>query len=88
MQEAFENIVRHAAAHHITVKWVIQANELTFLIMDDGQGFLPEDNPNNQHFGLRGMRERARMMGGNLNVSSQPGHGTSISLAIKVSYGD
>lgn len=86
-QESFENIIRHAEAGHVHVVWKIQDGFLNLSITDDGRGFVTSDYDNNQHYGLCGMKERAQMMGGNLFVESQPGHGTEITLNVKVRHG-
>ncbi|MCL4296785.1 MAG: sensor histidine kinase [Anaerolineae bacterium] len=82
-QEALENIVRHARAKHVCVKLVNDAHTVRLVIADDGIGFEP-DEPNtlSNHFGLRGMRERAGMLNGNLQIISQPQQGVQICLTL------
>lgn len=87
-QEALENVVRHAQANHLTVKLEHYSDEVHLHIADDGRGFvldqmngpLPSPSP---RFGIRGMRERATMLGGELQISSNPGYGTEIRLKMK-----
>ncbi|MBN1535814.1 MAG: sensor histidine kinase [Anaerolineales bacterium] len=86
-QEIFENIVRHAGAKEVVVKWVNKSDLITLSMSDDGVGFMPSEMDNNHHHGLTGMRERAQMLGGELEVTSQPGEGTSIILSVKVQNG-
>jgi signal transduction histidine kinase len=83
-QEAFQNIVRHAAAHHILVDWSQQNGMAILTISDDGCGFSVNKVDGAQHFGLRGMQERASMLGADLELTSQPGQGTTIKLSLKV----
>jgi signal transduction histidine kinase len=86
-QECFENIIRHAGATWVRVEFALQADLLNLSIADDGQGFDPNESDSGR-FGLRGMRERAEMMGGELTVSSATGQGTMIQLRVKVWNGN
>jgi signal transduction histidine kinase len=52
-------------------------------IADDGQGFDPKTVEPESHFGLRGLYERAEMLGGHLEVDSRPGKGTTIRLQVE-----
>jgi signal transduction histidine kinase len=79
--EALHNTVKHAAAQRVT----IVLDEADIVISDDGQGFADdriEDLPQEGHFGLLGMRERATRLGGTLSVRSGPGKGTTIRLTV------
>ncbi|HEX3051416.1 MAG TPA: sensor histidine kinase [Aggregatilineaceae bacterium] len=82
-QEALANVVNHANAAHLTVQLIRQSPYLTLTISDDGLGFAPEQL-SAARFGIQGMRERADMIGGRLNVESQPGQGTIVVLAVEV----
>jgi signal transduction histidine kinase len=82
-QETVENIVRHANARHVRVSVSVKEREIELLIQDDGVGFHPDQGHQPGHFGLDGMRERARLAGGNLTIISIPGSGTTIRLGIK-----
>lgn len=75
--EALSNAARHAQAHHVTVRACPDGNQFQLMIQDDGQGFT--GRPGNG-YGLRNMRERARLLGGRLAVNSEPGNGTQITL--------
>jgi len=86
-QEAFENIVRHAAAHSLHVACTTQPESLVLSIEDDGKGFAYDALEDNQHFGLRGMQERARMMDGEFDLSSHSGQGTKLQLKVKIHNG-
>jgi signal transduction histidine kinase len=81
-QEAVENVIHHANARHLIIQMRVVGKDLTLLIQDDGIGFDAEQNVPAGHFGLSGMRERARMVGGMLTVISQPQKGTKIHLSI------
>ena len=81
-QEALSNAVRHANARQIIVTVIFGGQELTLSVQDDGQGFTPPESPDELtgagHFGLVGMQERARLLGGRLEVESRPGAGTRV----------
>ena len=81
-QEGLENIVRHSGAHQVVLKLVRSDDHLSLILQDDGQGFDPRSVDGREKFGLRGMNERAEMLGGKLVVDSQPGKGTTIRLDI------
>lgn len=82
-QEALSNAARHAHARQVTLLANLQEQELTLTIEDDGQGFETPENPEALteagHYGLVGMRERVRLVGGTLEIHSRPGQGTRIS---------
>lgn len=80
-QEALANVARHAQAEHVTVRYVAAHDHVMLSIEDDGQGFDPDAIPA-EHFGLVGMNERARLLGGTLRVCSQPGAGTTLEIEV------
>ena len=82
-QEALENAIRHSGARRVTVQLERAADNLILTIADDGQGFQIDGPGTEDHFGLRGMRERAELACGRLEVSSAPGQGTRVRLAIE-----
>lgn len=80
-QESMHNTVKHARATNISVKLVHEPDEVRLEVQDDGQGFDPSGEfPG--HLGLRSMQERARDIGGTLEIQSAPGEGTRITLRI------
>ena len=84
-QEALENVVRHARASRLTVKLACTAADLELSIIDDGLGFSPDTlNDEINQFGLQGMRERAAMLGGTLQIMSRPRQGTQICLRLEL----
>jgi signal transduction histidine kinase len=85
-QEAVENVVQHANAHHLAFRLTVNEDEVLLEIQDDGTGFLPENGLPSGHFGLKGMQERAQLVGGRLTINSKPSHGTRIQLLIKGSH--
>jgi ligand-binding sensor domain-containing protein/signal transduction histidine kinase len=81
-QEAIHNVKKHAAAGHLWVELEYGPKTITLDVRDDGQGGAVEASkaPLPGHFGLTGMRERAAAIGGELEVTSAPGTGTSVRL--------
>ena len=84
VQEAWRNIRHHARANHADFTFSYDADGLHVTITDDGVGFAPpaEANAPDGHWGLRGMRERAELTGGTLDVTSEPEHGTRLHVSI------
>lgn len=84
VQEAIRNALHHAGATHLQVTVAFAPDHVKLTVTDDGQGFSPEDLGEYapEHLGLLGMRERARLLGGLLDVHSAPGHGTMIEVSI------
>jgi two-component system NarL family sensor kinase len=81
IQEALANIRQHAHARNATIRLEVTPEALTATISDDGKGF----NPNRDlhgHYGLLGIRERARLLGGTTQVQSTRGRGTRIEVRI------
>jgi PAS domain S-box-containing protein len=81
LQEALTNVARHAAARRVSVRLVRDEATVELRVQDDGTGFEPEGSG---RLGLRGMRERATLLGGSVRVESQPGAGTTISALFRV----
>ncbi|MGF1452739.1 MAG: sensor histidine kinase [Opitutales bacterium] len=82
-QEALNNAIRHAGAEktHLRLRQT-GPEELEIVVRDEGPGF--DINANFPgHFGLQGMRERARRIGGHLRIESEPGRGSSVILSWK-----
>jgi PAS domain S-box-containing protein len=86
VQEALNNVAKHAQARHVDVVLFARANELTLEIRDDGLG-LPRNRPT-EHvergggFGITGMRERVLSLGGWMDVTGAPGKGTTVMVGI------
>lgn len=84
-QEATTNAMRHAAAKHVEIQLEYRPDAVSLTISDDGVGFQPDDALNRQgHFGLTGIRGRAKKLGGTLTLRSTPGAGTSIQILVPV----
>ncbi len=83
-QEALTNVVQHAQARHATVRWLTTPQYTQLIVEDDGVGFDAAQIPVDRH-GLIGMQERARLLGGTLNLQSQLRRGTQIQVTIPLS---
>lgn len=86
-KEALANVRKHAGAHEVTIKLTADAATIRLAIRDDGRGFDPQAHPGTRDgahagHGLTGMRERAQRCGGRLRVTSRPGKGTTLGIAI------
>jgi signal transduction histidine kinase/ligand-binding sensor domain-containing protein len=79
-QEAIHNVKKHAGAKHLFVQLEYGPGEIALEVRDDGQGFAAGEPPAPGHYGLTGMRERAAAIGGTLEVTSDPGGGTTVRL--------
>jgi signal transduction histidine kinase len=75
------NIQRHAGARRICLETATQDQDLVIDISDDGRGMRVPSQPTS--FGLLGMHERARAIGGDLSIRSTIGHGTLVSLRLR-----
>ena len=80
-QEALANALGHADASTITLHLTIGVESLVLRIEDDGRGFEPGAIPADR-FGLVGLSERARLLGGSLRVESAPGAGTRVEAVV------
>jgi signal transduction histidine kinase len=88
MQEAFNNIIKYAHASHVWVSLIIDDQEASLTIRDDGQGFDAATvlaQRNRSSLGLTSMRERAELSGGTFTIESSPGNGTTISVRLSLS---
>ncbi len=83
VEEALTNISVHASARHVSVHLLQDERKLCLEIADDGRGFDLQKVDERQTFGLKGMRERAEMAGGQFVVQSQEGVGTTIRLVLE-----
>jgi two-component system NarL family sensor kinase len=86
-QEALANACKHANAQHIYLSLSIENQSVRLLVLDDGRGFDPDKVAHitsDGHFGLAGMSERVKLLGGTICIQSEPGAGTEI--AVQVPY--
>ena len=81
-QETLTNVARHAKATRAEVVLQKQPDRLVLLIRDNGRGFDQADPSLSKSLGLLGMRERAAILGGHVDISSAPGKGTTVTAWI------
>ena len=79
--EGLANAARHAGAGEVRVRARGADGHLLLQITDDGVGFAPAEDLQ-EGYGLRNMRDRARLLGGTLTINSEPGRGTEITLDV------
>lgn len=82
VQEALNNVRKHAKARTVEITGRQDDQEVLIEVCDDGVGFSPERVDASSRYGLRGMQERAEMIGADFQITSQPGLGTSVSLRL------
>ena len=81
LQEALTNVRKHADATVVRVSADVDGSNLHLVVVDNGRGFRPEESTGDG-LGLQGMKERARLMGGELRVISEPSGGTTVDLVV------
>jgi two-component system NarL family sensor kinase len=80
-QEALANAVRHAAAHEVTLRLVTTPDQARLSVEDDGRGFDPSHMAKGR-YGLIGLNERAKLLGGSLTLETSPGAGTRVEVVV------
>ena len=78
LQEALQNAVRHSAAARFAVSLEGTPKVLTLTVRDGGRGFNPESVPRDRGLGLTSMRERLKLVAGELVIDSKPDSGTTV----------
>jgi signal transduction histidine kinase len=82
VQASLTNVARHARATRVDVTLISAAAKLELQVRDDGCGFDLEAARRGYSYGLLGMNERARLIGGSFSIDSKPGAGTTVSIHI------
>ena len=84
-QECLTNVIRHAQAKSVRVSLCQEDENILLVVQDDGVGFC-ESNLSNSlgSLGLLGMKERAQFCGGDVQISSSPGNGTTVTVRVPV----
>lgn len=85
LQEALNNIAKHAKADRVEVVWLVEGGAFELRITDDGRGFETARGVRDSAYGLVGMRERADVIGAHLVIDSSPGHGTTVTVGAGIS---
>jgi signal transduction histidine kinase len=85
IEEALENARQHSQANDVRIELVADGKTVRLLVDDDGTGFDPAEigqRNTDSGFGLLGIRERARLLGGSLTITSAPDSGTNLSVVV------
>ncbi|GIK63311.1 MAG: sensor histidine kinase [Chloroflexota bacterium] len=82
VQESLTNIRRHAHANTVTIRISMTPENVYLMIEDDGYGFDPSNIPQEGRYGLIGLNERVKLLGGTLNLQSNPNSGTRVEVQI------
>lgn len=91
VQEALTNVAKHARAERVSVILEPRGDQLQVIVEDDGVGFTPEvlgHASDGGRLGLRGMAERAALVGGQFQIESRPGRGTTMFLRVPLRHGE
>jgi signal transduction histidine kinase len=85
-QEAITNASKHAKPARIDVTLTFERRTVRLTVEDDGVGFVPGEQPSGDRrsFGLVGIKERAELLGGTVEILSAPGQGTRVTIAVSV----
>jgi two-component system nitrate/nitrite sensor histidine kinase NarX len=86
VQEALNNVRKHSRAAQVRISLRDWGGDLLLEISDDGQGFDPDDIPPVAQYGLRGMRERAELIGADFQIISHPRSGTTVRLNLPMYF--
>lgn len=87
-QEALTNISKHANCNHVKIEISDAKGVLTLEVTDNGTGIADVDRDKPKAFGLKGLHERAKTVGGWLDIGTRSGVGTSITLSVPLSDGN
>ena len=87
MQEALTNVAKHARASRVSVRLERVGDDAALTVLDDGVGMDRSARPNPRSFGLRGIGERAMLLGGSAEIASRPGAGTTLVARIPLTAG-
>jgi signal transduction histidine kinase len=82
VQEGVTNIIRHAGAHSVTLRFIVEGDACRFTLSDDGHGFDAADPRFRWSHGLMGMRQRVRALGGQFEIQSAPDAGATLRVSI------
>ncbi|MGH8287464.1 MAG: sensor histidine kinase [Steroidobacteraceae bacterium] len=84
VQEGLTNIVRHAGARSVTLRFTMGDEGCRFTLSDDGRGFDATDPEFRGSHGITGMRQRVRALGGQFEIVSAPGAGTTLRVVVPI----
>jgi signal transduction histidine kinase len=84
LQEALQNAVKHSADQNFTVEVHGTKEGISLIVSDSGIGFDWQDSMNRRGLGLISMRERLRLVNGELSIQSEPGRGTTVLAHVRL----
>jgi signal transduction histidine kinase len=87
-QEALQNVIKHSGAQHARVDLSGDAGAMSLSVVDDGVGFDPSQAVGGGSLGLISMRERLRLVGGEMTLDSRPSKGTRIEVRVPMKAAD
>lgn len=79
-QEALTNAWRHSEASQVWLSVQFAETQVVVCVRDNGKGFVPSAQAASRHFGIMGMQERAGLIGARLQIQSEPGTGTTVTV--------
>ena len=82
LQEALQNVVKHAGSRRADVSFDGQGSSISLTVTDSGAGFDPSEAMTGPGLGLTSMRERLKIVGGQLSVRSESGKGTIVQALV------
>ena len=82
VKEAVHNVIKHARASEVTIRMTLADDSLSILIQDDGVGFRPDATFGGN--GLTNMKQRLGNIGGNCEIESETGNGTTVRMRLKI----
>ena len=85
LREAVLNVIRHSRASEMRLSLTQTRNACEARLSDNGVGFAVSATEGSSHYGLRGMRERIRKIGGEISFNSAPGKGTEVNISVPLS---
>jgi signal transduction histidine kinase len=85
VQEALTNVLKHAPGARAEVRLTYEPHQVTVSVMDDGQGVIPDRVRTGGGHGLLGMRERAKLYGGQISIGPQEQGGFAVRLTLPTS---
>jgi signal transduction histidine kinase len=81
-QETLTNVARHSKASRVEVEFDQDRNEVILKVKDNGRGITESDLAKSNSFGILGLKERAYLLGGEVDIEGRPGIGTTVSVRI------
>ena len=88
LQEALQNAVKHSGARHFKVELLATSEDISLSVHDSGRGFDPAKEVASTGLGLVSMRERVRMINGELTIESRPNSGTTVKVRAPLNFGE